>query len=56
MISNKNIARGGIADIENGIVEIQPIDIKYDVNPIINKMDKLNYPDAANIKKYFYGI
>lgn len=53
---DKNIARGGIADIENGIVEIQPIDIKYDVNPIINRMDKLNYPDAANIKKYFYGI
>lgn len=53
---DKNIARGGIADIENGVVEIQPIDIKYDVNPIINRMDKLNYPDAANIKKYFYGI
>lgn len=53
---DKNIARGGIADIENVIVEIQPIDIKYDVNPIINRMDKLNYPDAANIKKYFYGI
>lgn len=53
---DKNIARGGIVDIENGIVEIQPIDIKYDVNPIINRIDKLNYPDAANIKKYFYGI
>lgn len=53
---DKNIARGGIADIENGIVEIQPIYIKYDVNPIINRIDKLNYPDAANIKKYFYGI
>lgn len=53
---DKNIARGGIADIENGIVEIQPIDIKYDVNPIINRIDTLNYPDAVNIKKYFYGI
>lgn len=53
---DKNLARAGILKIENGNVEIQPIDVEYDVNDIINLIDEINYPDADNIKKYFYGI
>lgn len=53
---DKNLARAGIVKIEKGNVKAQPIDVKYDVNSVINLIDKLNYPDADNIKKYFYGI
>ena len=53
---DKNLARGGILKIEKGHVEIQPIDIEYDINEVINLIDEINYPDADNIKKYFYGI
>ena len=53
---DKNIARGGILKIENENVEIQPIDVEYNVNEVIHLIDEINYPDANNIKKYFYGI
>ena len=53
---DKNIARGGILKIENGSVEIQPIDVEYNVGGVINSINEMNYPDADNIKKYFYGI
>lgn len=55
-VQDKNLARAGILAIENGNFEIQPIDIEYDVNDVINSIEKINYPDADNIKKYFYGI
>ncbi len=53
---DRNLARAGILEIEKGNVKIQPIDIEYDVNNVVNSIDKINYPDADNIKKYFYGI
>lgn len=53
---DKNLARAGVVNIEKGNIEIQPIDIEYNVNDIINLIDEINYPDADNIKKYFYGI
>lgn len=53
---DKNIARGGIVNIENGNIDIQPIDVEYDVENVIKLIDDINYPDADNIKKYFYGI
>lgn len=53
---DKNLARGGILTIENGNVEIQPIDVEYNVNSVINRIDEIHYPDADNIKKFFYGI
>ena len=49
---DKNIARSGILKIENGNVEIQPIDVEYNVNEIIDLIDDINYPDAENNKKY----
>lgn len=53
---DKNLARAGILTIENGNAQIQPIDVAYDVNDVIDLIDEINYPDADNIKKYFYGI
>lgn len=48
-----NIARAGILKLENRNIEVEVIELEYDVNSVI---DKINYPDADNIKKYFYGI
>ena len=53
---DKNLARAGILQIENGNAEIQTMDIEYDVNDVIHLIDEINYPDAENIKKFFYGI
>ena len=51
-----NIARAGIVKIEKENVEVETLDMEYDVNRVINAIDKINYPEANNIKKYFYGI
>lgn len=51
-----NIARAGILTIENGKAELQPIDVAYDVQKVIRAIDEIQYPDADNIKKYFYGV
>lgn len=53
---DKNIARAGILKIEKENVEVEPIEVEYDVNEAIKAIDEIDYPDADNIKKYFYGI
>lgn len=53
---DKNIARAGVLKIEEGNVEVETIDIEYDVNVVISEIDRLNYPEADTIKKIFYGI
>ncbi|MCM1115890.1 MAG: metallophosphatase family protein [Clostridium sp.] len=53
---DKNLARAGILTMENGNAEIQPIDAEYNVNEVIHSIEDMNYPDADNIKKFFYGI
>ncbi len=53
---DKNIARAGVVNIENGNVETEPIDLEYDADEIIRVIDEINYPDAENIKRYFYGV
>ena len=52
----KNIARAGIVTIEKGSIEVQAIDVEYDVDKVISAIDEIKYPDAENIKKYFYGL
>lgn len=32
------------------------MDEHYDVSLVVERIDRLHYPDAGNIKKYFYGI
>ena len=51
---DKNIARGLILDINENI-NVKEIDIEYDVDKVIKKMDSLNYPSKDIIKKIFYG-
>ena len=53
---SRNIARAGVVNIEPGNVEVQTINVQYDVNLVVDRIDKLHYPDAGNIKKYFYGV
>ena len=53
---DKNLARAGVLKIEKGKAEIQLIDLEYEVKEVIDLIDEINYPDAINIKKYFYGI
>lgn len=51
-----DIARAGVLTIENGKAAIEVIDIRYDVDAVIRRIDELNYPDSENIKKHFYGL
>lgn len=51
-----DIARAGVLTIENGRTSIELIDVRYDVDEVIKRIDELNYPDSENIKKYFYGL
>lgn len=53
---DRNLARAGVVKIENGNFEIQTIDIEYNAVDVVYMIDEINYPDADNIKKYFYGI
>lgn len=52
----RNIARAGILTIESDNVEIEPIELVYDAESVVNEINKLNYPEAENIKKFFYGM
>ena len=52
----KNIARAGILTIENGAVEIEPVELVYDAERVVAEINRLDYPEAENIKKFFYGI
>lgn len=53
---DKNVARAGVLTIEDDMVEIEPVELTYDVDIVIKKIDELNYPEAENIKKFFYGM
>ena len=53
---DKNITRAGVLNIDNGTVEFKPIDLEYNADEVIRVIDSINYPDAENIKRYFYGI
>ena len=37
-------------------MEIDTIDLEYDADKVIRAIDEINYPDAENIKRYFYGV
>lgn len=52
----KNIARAGILTIENGAVEIELMELVYDAERVVSEINRLDYPEAENIKKFFYGI
>ncbi len=35
---------------------IEPIDVRYDVDVVIRKIDTLNYPESEIVKNWFYGL
>lgn len=53
---DKNIARAGILQLDKKTAEIQTLDVEYDVNTVIGRIDEIHYPASDTIKKYFYGI
>ena len=52
----KNIARAGILTIESGLIEMKPVELVYDAENVVAEINRLDYPEAENIKKFFYGI
>lgn len=52
----RNIARAGILTIEKGVIEIEPVELVYDAERVVAEINRLDYPEAENIKKFFYGI
>ena len=50
------LARAGILTIEKDTVEIEPVELVYDATGVVAEINRLDYPDAENIKKFFYGI
>ncbi len=53
---DRNIGRAGVLNLENSKVTFESIDVRYDADEVVRQIDELNYPDAENIKKYFYGL
>ena len=53
---DRNIARAGVLTVENGKAAIETIDVPYDVDEVIRRIDMIHYPDADIIKKVFYGL
>ena len=51
-----NLARAGILILENGKIEVEPVELVYDAECVVAEINRLNYPEAENIKKFFYGI
>lgn len=49
-------ARAGILTLTENAVSIEPLDLAYDVDSVIGQIDRLNYPDAQDIKCIFYGV
>lgn len=52
---DRNIARAGVLTIANGNAGIETIDVTYPVDELIHQIDRLHYPEADIIKKFFYG-
>ena len=53
---SRNIAWASVVNITLENIEVQTIDVQYEANLVVDRIDQLNYPDAGNIKKYFYGV
>jgi predicted phosphodiesterase len=51
-----NIARGGIIEITGGEASARAIDVVYDVESVVEEIDRLSYPARDTVKRIFYGI
>lgn len=53
---DRNIARAIVLTISCSAVNAQSIDVSYDSASVVQEINRLNYPSAGDIKKFFYGI
>ena len=53
--NDKNIARAGILAI-NDDISFTEIAIEYDVEKVLEDMDRINYPAKDTIKKFFFAV
>ena len=52
---NTDIAKAGILEIDNSKIEFNPINLKYNVEEIVEEMNRLKFPHYKGILKVFYG-
>ena len=52
---DRNVARAAILDLGEQ-VKVTPLRIRYDVEPVIREIRRLNMPDAPHILRAFYGF
>lgn len=53
---NSNLAKAGILEIDNGKIDYNEINVEYNVNEIIEEINKLKIPFYKEILQIFYGI
>lgn len=53
---DKNIAGFAILEITRDDVSVTPVDIKYNADIVVDKINEYNFPAAVEIKKFFYGV
>ena len=52
---DSNIARAGILEINNGKIEFNIVNVEYNVEKIIEEINKLKFPFYEEILRIFYG-
>jgi len=52
---DKNIARAAVVTISATEVNVEVIDIPYNAAAVVEEINRLNYPSAGDIKRFFFG-
>lgn len=52
---NSNNAKAGILEIHKENLKIKPVNVAYDVNGIIEEINKFKFPIYKEILQIFYG-
>ena len=50
-----DLARAAILTVENGSAAVTPLDVRYDANAVVARIDQLNYPAAQEVKSIFFS-
>lgn len=53
---DSNVAKAGILEICNGKIEFKSINVSYNVEEVIEKINSLKFPLYQQILKLFYGV
>ena len=52
---NSNNANAGLLTIENNKIDYKQLEIKYEVDKVIEEIEKIKYPFYKKILEIFYG-